>query len=414
MRLKPFEYRDYQKKIINQGTGILLRGKLLYLAMEVRTGKTLTSLGICDNLYINRVLFITKKKAISSIENDYRMLLPNYELEVINYESLHKIKKRGWDVIICDEAHSMGAYPKPSKRAKQVKELIQINDPYYILLSGTPTPESYSQMYHQVYGHPENPFKKYTTFYKFARLYVNITLRYLHGFNTKDYSEGTIGIVQAMKPFTISYTQKQAGYKVETKETILTVPMSKETYKLCTRLKKDLVIQGKDQVILADTGVKLMSKLHQMYSGTVKFESGKSMVIDSSKAKFIKRRFKDKKIGIFYKFTAELKALQEEFGDEICTELEEFKNTKKHIALQIVSGREGISLKEADCLVYYNIDFSATSYWQSRDRMTTKDRLKNDIYWIFSKDGIERQIYKAVSKKKDYTLQHFKSDFLSL
>jgi len=414
MRLKPFEYRDYQKKIINQGTGILLRGKLLYLAMEVRTGKTLTSLGICDNLYINRVLFITKKKAISSIENDYRMLLPNYELEVINYESLHKIKKRGWDVIICDEAHSMGAYPKPSKRAKQVKELIQINDPYYILLSGTPTPESYSQMYHQVYGHPENPFKKYTTFYKFARLYVNITLRYLHGFNTKDYSEGTVGIVQAMKPFTISYTQKQAGYKVETKETILTVPMSKETYKLCTRLKKDLVIQGKDQVILADTGVKLMSKLHQMYSGTVKFESGKSMVIDSSKAKFIKRRFKDKKIGIFYKFTAELKALQEEFGDEICTELEEFKNTKKHIALQIVSGREGISLKEADCLVYYNIDFSATSYWQSRDRMTTKDRLKNDIYWIFSKDGIERQIYKAVSKKKDYTLQHFKSDFLSL
>jgi len=414
MRLKPFEYRDYQKKIINQGTGILLRNKLLYLAMEVRTGKTLTSLGICNNLYINNVLFITKKKAISSIENDYSLLLPNFELEVINYESLHKIKKRGWDVIVCDEAHSMGAYPKPSKRAKQVKELMQINNPYYILLSGTPTPESYSQMYHQVYGHPENPFKKYTTFYKFARLYVNITLRYLHGFNTKDYSEGTIGIIQAMKPFTISYTQKQAGYKVETKETILTVPMSKQTYKLCKTLKKDLVIQGKDQVILADTGVKLMSKLHQMYSGTVKFESGKSMVIDSSKAKFIKKRFEGKKIGIFYKFTAELKALQEEFGDDLCTELEEFENTNKNIALQIVSGREGISLKQADCLVYYNIDFSATSYWQSRDRMTTKDRLKNDIYWIFSKDGIERQIYKAVSKKKDYTLQHFKSDFLSL
>ena len=79
-----------------------------------------------------------------------------------------------------------------------------------------------------------------------------------------------------------------------------------------------------------------------------------------------------------------------------------------------MSGREGISLKQADCLVYYNIDFSATSYWQSRDRMTTKDRLKNDIYWIFSKGGIEDQIYKAVSKKKDYTLQHFKRDLLSL
>ena len=59
MRLKPFEYRSYQKKIINQGTGVLIRDRLLYLAMEVRTGKTLTSLGICDNLYVNNVLFIS-------------------------------------------------------------------------------------------------------------------------------------------------------------------------------------------------------------------------------------------------------------------------------------------------------------------------------------------------------------------
>lgn len=407
-------FRSYQQEIIDKSVNILYNYKLLYLAMEVRTGKTLTSLGVCNELPVNNVLFITKKKAISSIEADYNLLAPDFYLEVINYESLHKIKKRGWDVIIADESHSMGAFPKPSKRAKQVKELLQINSPFYILLSGTPTPESYSQMFHQVYGHPNNPFKNFVNFYKFARIYVNLRVKYLHGYTTNDYSFGKTTILEAMKPYTISYTQKQAGYKVETKEIILTVPMSKQTYKLCKTLKKDLVIQGKDQVILADTGVKLMSKLHQLYSGTVKFESGKSMVIDSSKAKFIKKRFVGKKIGIFYKFTAELKALKEEFGDDLCTELEEFENTNKHIALQIVSGREGISLKQADCLVYYNIDFSATSYWQSRDRMTTKDRLKNDIYWIFSKDGIERQIYKAVTKKKDYTLQHFKSDFLSL
>ena len=98
----------------------------------------------------------------------------------------------------------------------------------------------------------------------------------------------------------------------------------------------------------------------------------------------------------------------------LTTDLEEIKHTDKSIALQIVSGREGISLKEADCLVYYNIDFSALSYWQSRDRMTTKDSLQNDVYWIFSEGGIESKIYKAVSKKKDYTLRHFKKDLLSL
>ena len=100
------------------------------------------------------------------------------------------------------------------------------------------------------------------------------------------------------------------------------------------------------------------------------------------------------------------------FGDSLCTELDDFNGSDKNIALQIVSGREGISLREADALVYYNIDFSATSYWQSRDRMTTKDRKKNDVYWVFAEGGIETRIYKAVINKKDYTLKHFKKDFL--
>jgi len=153
-----------------------------------------------------------------------------------------------------------------------------------------------------------------------------------------------------------------------------------------------------------------MMKLHQLYSGTVKFESGASTIIDLSKAEFIKEKFKGKKIGIFYKFKQELNALKQVFGkDGLTTELSVFKDTScPVIALQIVSGREGISLKEADALVYYNIDFSATSYWQSRDRMTTKDRLKSDVYWIFSRGGIEKDIYKAVTKKKDFTVNHFK------
>ena len=152
-----------------------------------------------------------------------------------------------------------------------------------------------------------------------------------------------------------------------------------------------------------------------MGSGTVKFESGRSQGIDLSKAKYIKEKVKGKRIGIFYKFKEELNALKEVYlPSELTTDLQEFENSNKNIALQIVSGREGISLRQAEALVYYNIDFSATSYWQSKDRMTTKDRLHNKIYWIFSKDGIEKDIYKAVVKKKDYTLNHFKRDLLNL
>lgn len=404
------KFRDYQKQIIDQGVDILKRHKFVYLAMEVRTGKTLTSLGMLDKMMsVNNVLFLTKKKAMSSISKDYEMMCPaSFSLFIINYESIHKAPNIKWDAIVLDEAHGLGAFPKPSKRAKDVKNIITKDNPLVVLMSGTPTPESYSQMYHQVYGIPNNPFKRYSSFYRFCDDYVNVKVKVINSFSIRDYSGGKKSITDKMKPYTISYTQKEAGFKIDTKEHVVRVPMLESTTKLIKRLKKDLVVEGHEEVILADTPVKLMSKVHQLYSGTIKFESGKSMVVDYSKAEFIKEKFKGKKIGIFYKFKAELKAIKDTFGDQVVTELEDFNGTDKNIALQIVSGREGISLREADYLVYYNIDFSATSYWQSRDRMTTKERLKSDIYWVFAENGIEDQIYKAVSKKKDFTLSHFK------
>jgi hypothetical protein len=135
-------------------------------------------------------------------------------------------------------------------------------------------------------------------------------------------------------------------------------------------------------------------------------------VIDLSKAEFIHSRFENMKIGIFYKFVEELNALKTIFGDKLTTDLDEFNDTDKSIALQIVSGREGISLRNAEYLVFYNIDFSATSYWQARDRMTTIDRNFNKVYWIFSEGGIEEKIYRSVITKKSYTTNHFKKDYL--
>ena len=187
--------------------------------------------------------------------------------------------------------------------------------------------------------------------------------------------------------------------------------MKESTHALIKRLDNDLVVQGKQEVILGDTSVKLMSKLHQLYSGTIKFESGNTAVLDYSKAIRIYTMFKTRQIAIFYKFKAELDALEFIFGDTLTTDLNEFNTTTKSIAYQIVSGREGVNLSRASSLVYYNIDFSAVSYWQSRDRLTTMDRLENNVYWFFAKNGIEDKIYKAVMNKKNYTLNVFKNDF---
>lgn len=401
--------RDYQIQISNKALEIIRLKKIVYIAAEVRTGKTLIALNTAMLYGAKKVLFLTKKKAISSIINDFNTFGYTFNLTVINNESLHTIESNDFDFIIMDEAHRFGSFPKPSKGAKDFK--FRFYNKPIMLLSGTPTPESYSQIYHQFWISSYSPFNQYSNFYKWANIFVNKKTKYLGAITCIDYSEAKINMIEPIiKPYMITLTQSEAGFTSSVNEHILKVKMQDKTYNLINKLIKDKVIQGKEEVILADSAVKELSKVHQLFSGTVKFESGNSMVIDESKALFIKEYFNKKKIAIFYKFKEEYVLLKSIFLSNITDNLDEFNTTDKNIALQIVSGREGISLKNAEYLVYFNIDFSATSYWQSRDRLTTMDRLKNNVYWIFAEGGIEEKIYDKVLNKKDYTLNHYKDD----
>jgi hypothetical protein len=401
--------RDYQEELSVQGAEILKKHKIVYLAMEVRTGKTLTALEIANLYGSKNVLFITKKKAIKSIEKDYKDFGYTFNLTVINNESLHLLHGE-YDLLISDEHHRNGAFPKPNKVTQLIKKKYA-NLPM-IFLSGTPHPESYSQIFHQFWISNNTPFGYYSNFYKWAKDFVIEKKKYLGYANVNDYSQAKMEIIKPIiEKYFIRFTQKEAGFETSVNENILYCDMLDITYNVAKQLKKDKVVQGVFETILADTGVKEMSKLHQIYSGTVKFESGKSAILDHSKGFFIKDKFEGEKIAIFYKFKEEFNLLKEVFGDLLTDDLSEFDNSNKNIALQIVSGREGISLANAKYLVYFNIDFSAVSYWQSRDRLTTMERTTNDVYWIFSKGGIESKIYKAVSNKKDFTLSVFKKTY---
>lgn len=405
--------RDYQSEIAQRANQILSNKNIVYLAMEVRTGKTATSLEIARLYGSKRVLFLTKKKAIKSIENDYRDFgfSEHFDITVINDESMHKLEDTNYDLIIHDEHHRFGAFPKPGIHTKMYKQMFAFKP--MIFLSGTPSPESYSQIYHQFWVSAYSPFKHYVNFYRWADDYVNKYQRNINGILINEYDKGIEQkIMSAVSEYMITFQQKQAGFSTEIEEEILHIAMSDTIKNIIKKLERDLVVEGKDEVILADTPVKLMQKIHQLCSGTVKFESGNSMVIDTTKAEFIKSQFATLKIGVFYKFKEELNALKQVFGDELTTELHKFDDEGyKVIALQIVSGREGISLKNADYVVFYNIDFSATSYWQARDRMTTMSRKFNKVYWIFSEGGIEDKIYETVKSKKKFTVNIFKKDY---
>jgi len=281
------------------------------------------------------------------------------------------------------------------------------------------SPESYSQLYHQFWISSFNPFTQ-KNFYTWAREgFVTIQSKYVYNRQIHDYDNANKeAIDKVVSHLFLSYTQEEAGFTQLVDEHIHYVPMSDRTYQVCNRLRIDKVVKGKNgDIIEADTEVKLLSKLHQLYSGTVIFDvpvstEQDSAITDDSKLNYIFNTFNGLKFAIFYKFKAERTAIileAQKRGLKYTESPEEFQANEDIIFLsQFVSGREGVNLSTADCLVCYNIDFSAVTYFQVRARLQSKDRVESaKVHWIFSKDGIEDRIYKAVCNKKNYTTSYF-------
>ena len=160
------ELYDHQKLMISEAKPILEKFNLVYVAAETRTGKTLSTIFLLKDDY-KRILVLTKKKAISSWESDLELAAAK-NFKVINYEAIHKLKDFDYDVIVLDESHSIGSYPKPSKRAEQIKEIALGKRIVY--LSATPSAETYSQLFHQFWVSSFSPFDE-VNFYKWYRNY---------------------------------------------------------------------------------------------------------------------------------------------------------------------------------------------------------------------------------------------------
>lgn len=409
----PIILRDYQIDISDRSVEILKQYKIVCLAVEVRCGKTFISLEAARKYGAKKVLFVTKLKAISSIEQDYEALNPGFHLTIINYESLHTIIGV-FDFVIVDECHRTSAFPKPSVATKLLRQIIGENP--CILMSGTFTPESYSQIYHILWVSARSPFAAYPNFYRWAADYVNIKKRYYFNREIKDYSNADKNKIDlATSHLFISFTQQEAGFEQPVKEEVLTVKMADSTYLLADYLRKHRVHVGRGgEEILADSEVKLLSKTWQIFSGTVITENGNAVIFDYTKIDYIKQHFAGKKIAIFYVFKAEYAMILARYGyNNITDDPEVFnKSNDKTFVCQIQAGSMGINIATADCIVMFNIHYSNVLYWQVRARLQDRNRTKEAIvYWIFSANGIEEKIYKAVTDKRDYVLTYFRKDF---
>jgi hypothetical protein len=378
---------------------------MAYLAMQVRTGKTLTALEACRLYGAKRVLFLTKKKAILSIINDYNNFGYTFGLTVKNYEQLGKFPF-AYDVAVCDEAHGLGAYPKPSLRARLLKRCVGTTPVVY--LSGTPTPESYSQIYHQLWISARSPYARYRNFYAWARDYVVVKQERRGAYLINNYDAADEARIRRdLAPIMLTYTQEQSGFDCPVEEHIHEI-LDTRIPELIRRIYRDRILRMCCGDIVADTPAALMGKMHQISSGTV-IGSEYTAIFSDAKARYIRAKFCGKRIAIFYKFAAERTVILSIFP-QATESPEAFQRGESDIFIsQIQSGREGITLSTADAIVMYGIDYSAVSYWQARARLQALDRTSPaEVHWIFALGGIERRVHEAVKSKHDFTYSYFR------
>jgi hypothetical protein len=426
---------DYQKEAVAKAVDILKRKSFVYLRMYMRTGKTFTSLTAAYESGYRNILFVTKKNAISSILKDIAALGLDMNVDTINYESLHKVEKE-YDCLIIDEAHRLSAFPMPGIATKILRDIISDFSPAVIYLSGTPTPESFSQIFHQfwILG-DRNPIPAYN-FFSFSNQFVNVTQKEIQlksdpvtkQRKTKLVNDYTDCDWEKLKPYIddlfITVSQADAGFKNPVKEKFIMVETPPALSALADFVIKREKYQAKAGWELdCETPVSKQQKLHQIFSGTVKAYIPKDegeepeiryvMLSDFKIHPILKLVQQGMKLAVFYNYIGEGNLLKKHLN-WTNDPMEFNSSTDKVYVGQFISSREGVNVSTADALVMFNVPFSSTSYHQVLERLNVRDREKESVvYWIFGKDGIESKIYERVKEKKTYTVSHFRKDYLS-
>ena len=401
------ELYEHQEELINQAKPILRKYKLVYIAAETRTGKTLAAIHLLKDDF-KKILVVTKKKAISSWNSDIKLSkVKNFD--VINYESIHKMDSKEYDVIVLDEAHSIGSYPKSSQRAKQLKEMAK--DKSIVYLSATPSAETYSQIFHQLWVSSFTPFEE-KSFYQWYKNYGEDDSIFINGMFIKQYkaSHGEM-IMDMVNHLIVTMTKEKANFDVFVNERIHQVEVNENYLNALDYFRNNRIITIDGNEIVAETSASALNKLHQLNGGTIKVNDKLSLIVSNHKVNYIKENLgNDEKIVILCNYIKERDLLLTRLANST-DEVEEFKNGSfKYFIGHIKTFSEGVDFSYADSMIIYSLNFSATTYLQSKERLANKKRVKPIVvHYLFTKGGIDEYIYQAVSNKMNFTNSYYKS-----
>jgi len=393
--------RDYQVTANEKALPILNQYGHVVLNFVCRAGKTHTSLALAELYGAKSVLFITKKNAIPSIQEDYDGASVSFTMQIINIESIHKIIGT-YDLVIYDEYHSFGYIQKPMKKNKLFEKYRHLP---MISITATLFTETFSTAYSLF----PREFSEYRNFYQWYGIFGDLKTKQFGQLQVKDYSRAhKTSIFKRIDKYIVSITQDQAGFNRKVENRLV------ETF--CPEIDKLTKLMKRDKVIcdyVADSIAKEFSAICQLAGGTLKLDDTHNKIFSTVKIERIYEDLKDKKIAIYYKYKAEKTLIEAFYGDKgytVSDDIDVFKaSSRKSVYIgQFRSKREGVKLDFINDIVFYGMPFSNLDYLQSKERILSVEKEDACTCHIYI-TGLEKKIHDVVvNKKGKFNLESYK------
>ena len=199
--------------------------------------------------------------------------------------------------------------------------------------------------------------------------------------------------------------------------------MNKEQDKMIHKLQKHGIVEKGDIEILADTPVKMLSKLHQIAGGFA--VKGEDEIIKNPKwIKGKKKRMK--KLGIekhkaipttYYlkKVPPKVDYILKNFDPETTIILSHYKHEQEYLkglfphTGSVTKMSTGVDLSHFKTMIIYSMAFSSANYEQVKGRlMNVKRDTPINVHYLIS--GIDRYVLKAVKDKENFTSRWYEKN----
>ena len=379
---------------------------------------------------------IEKQKKLFPMHGDFNLKIFVMNIEAFStkkgvqiadkFLNLHKA------LMVVDESTTI-----KSKDAKRTKSIVKIGEKatYRRILTGSPVTKSPMDLYTQC-QFLDPWLLGFSSFYSFQYEYAIVQRRTMgaHSFNTVVGYRNLSRLNEKLDKFSFRVKKEDCldlPDKVYMKRVVELTPEQKSIYSSIKSFALAMIDEGK---VTTDTILTQLLRLQQVCSGHVKLDDGTMSTFNSSKLPELLSTLDEinSKVIIWANFTHDIRTIEKELSEkygketvatyygetssderqEIVKKFQDPDNPLRFFVGQPRTGGYGLTLTQAQTVIYYSNSFDLEVRLQSEDRAHRIGQTKNVTYIdIIAEKTVDEKILKALKNKINIASQVLAEDF---